>query len=74
MWGNLYISVDGQKVLEDIEIIDLDFTKKFYIIVGTTEKHYVRIEQERCKIFGGLRKQKYRVYIDAEKIKELRGY
>ncbi len=74
MWGNLYISVDGQKIMKDFEIMDLEFTKKFNIIVGAVEKHYIRIEQERCKIFGGLRKQKYRAFIDEVKVKELHGY
>lgn len=74
VWGNLYISIDGQKIMKGFEIIDFEFTKKFNILVGVDEKHYVSIEQERCKVFGGLRKQKYRVFIDKVKIKELHGY
>ena len=74
MWGNLYITVDGQKIMKDFQVLDFDFTKKFNFIIGVVEKHTVRIEQERYMLFGGLRKQKYRVFIDEEKVKELEGY
>ncbi len=74
IWGNLYISVDGQKIIKDFEFMSFEFTKSFSITIGTEEEHYVRIEQERYKIFGGLRKQKYRAFIDEVIVKELYGY
>jgi hypothetical protein len=41
--------------------------------VGEHERHSVRIEKERKLFMAGLRKQKYRVYVDGRLLSEYEG-
>lgn len=42
--------------------------------VGIYEKHSVRIEKERTRLFAGLRPHKYRVFIDDVLYDEYKGF
>lgn len=74
MWGNLSIKVDGNEVVSDFRMLSLRLTTSYTFDVGVREQHAVRIEKERKLFFAGLRKQKYRVFIDNQLIQEYEGF
>jgi hypothetical protein len=71
--GNLSIRVDGKKTVRDFRTISFKLTKTFELVVGESEKHNVRIEKIRKLILAGLRKTKYKVYIDGILTNEFEG-
>jgi hypothetical protein len=74
MWGNLSIKVDGQRVVSDFRSFSLRLTVSHTFNVGVREQHAVRIEKERKLFLAGLRKQKYRVFVDHQLIREYEGF
>ena len=74
MWGNLSIKVDGEEVVRDLRMLSLSLTKAYSFNVGTREQHTVRIEKERKLFLAGLRKQKYRVFVDDHLVNEYEGF
>ena len=72
--GNLEIVVDGKTVVSELRIAQLSKVRKHEFPVGTTERHNVAIEKERKLFFSGLRKQKYRVFVDERLTQEIEGY
>jgi hypothetical protein len=73
MIGLLGIYVDNQEVVKELRMFSFSLIKKYEFIVGVEERHHVRIEKERKLFLAGLRKQKYRVYVDGQLIKEYEG-
>jgi hypothetical protein len=73
MIGLLSISVDNREVINELRMFSLSLVKAYDFFVGTNERHAVRIEKERKLFLAGLRKQKYRVYIDGHLIREYEG-
>lgn len=63
---------DNEKLkLLGIEVL---LVEKWDFQVGIYEKHQVRIEKERTRVFSGIRPHKYRVYVDDRLIDEYKGY
>jgi hypothetical protein len=73
MIGLLTISVDNREVINELRMFSLSLVKTYDFFVGTGERHAVRIEKERKLFMAGLRKQKYRVYVDGQLIREYEG-
>jgi hypothetical protein len=73
MVGLLSISVDNREVINELRMFSLSLVKTYDFFVGINERHAVRIEKERKLFLAGLRKQKYRVYIDGHFIREYEG-
>jgi hypothetical protein len=63
-WGSLRIDVDGKPVVKDFRMFPVSTMVKCEFLVGSGEQHNARIEKTRRRIFGDVRKQAYRVYID----------
>ena len=74
MRGDVSIKVDGDEVVSDFRMFSLSLTKEYRFNVGTREQHTVRIEKERKLFLAGLRKQKYRVFIDDKLVREYEGF
>ena len=74
MRGDLSIKVDGLEVVSDSRMFSLRLTVGYTFEVGTNERHEVRIEKERKLILAGMRKQKYRVFIDKQLVEEHEGF
>ena len=74
MRGDLSIKVDGDEVVRDFRMFSLSLTKEYRFNVGTREQHTVRIEKKRKLFLAGLRKQKYRVYVDDKLVNEYEGF
>ena len=71
--GNLEIKVDGQTAIKDFRFASLKVTKRYDFVVGVNEKHRVAIEKTRKLFFGGLRPQRYRVFIDGQLVQTYEG-
>jgi hypothetical protein len=54
--------------------IEVHLIEKWSFEVGIYEKHRVRIERRRAKLFAGLRPHTYRVFIDDELFETHKGY
>ncbi|GAA3398609.1 hypothetical protein [Cryptosporangium minutisporangium] len=63
-WGWLTISVDGQRVRSDLHIASIQLVQTFDLVVGVQERHAVRIEKHRERMFGGFRPQPVYAYVD----------
>jgi hypothetical protein len=50
------------------------FVNRYAFTVGERERHDVVVEHSRPKLFGGLRPQTYRVYVDGALVAEHAGY
>jgi len=74
MRGDVSIKVDGDEVVRDFRMFSLSLTKEYGFNVGTHERHAVRIEKKRKLLLAGLRKQKYRVYVDDKLVSEYEGF
>jgi hypothetical protein len=73
MIGLLSISVDNREVVNELRMFSLSLVRTYEFMVGTEERHAVKIEKERKLFLAGLRKQKYRVYVDGRLINEYEG-
>jgi hypothetical protein len=54
--------------------LSFELVKRFEFTVGDRERHDVMIEQERPRLFGGVRRNKYRVIIDGKLLEEHHGF
>jgi hypothetical protein len=72
--GDLSIKVDGNEVVRDFRSFSLSLTKEYTFEVGTRERHTVKIVKERKLFLAGLRKQKYRVFVDESLVREYEGF
>jgi len=73
MIGQLSIYVDNREVINELRMFSLSLVRKYEFVVGENERHSVRIEKERKLFMAGLRKQKYRVYVDGQLLREYEG-
>ena len=73
MIGNVSIKVDGQEVASDLRLLSLSLVKTYEFVVGTGERHTVRIEKRRKLFLAGLRPQQYRVFVDNRLVQEHEG-
>jgi hypothetical protein len=74
MVGLISISVDNREVISELRMFSLSLVKAYEFDVGVHERHHVKIEKERKLFFAGLRKQKWRVYIDGQLMQEQDGF
>ena len=72
--GNLYIKMDGKKIVKDFIIFSKSLTRNYSFEIGKKEKHKIKIEKIRKLIFANLRKQTYKVYIDEQLCHEFKGF
>jgi hypothetical protein len=73
MVGLLSISVDNREVVREQRMFSLSLVRKYEFVVGDNERHSVSIEKHRKLFLAGVRKQKYRVYVDGQLIREYEG-
>jgi hypothetical protein len=71
--GNLKITVDGNSIVKDFRTVSLSLVKRYEFVVGVQEQHTVAIEKQRKLLLAGLRKQKYRVFVDGKLIQSHEG-
>ncbi len=69
-FGPLRIKVDDTVAVKEFRIFEKNFTRKWEIPVGSNDRHEVVIEKTRKRIFGGARRQSYRVLVDGELLEE----
>jgi hypothetical protein len=69
--GNLVAFTDPEKLSTHLSF---DLVKRFQFRVGENEPHEVSIEHERPRFLGGLRRHKYRVYVDGKLVEEHYGF
>lgn len=74
MVGLMSILVDNRQVVSELRMFSLSLVKSYDFIVGVNERHAVRVEKERKLFMAGLRKQKYRVYIDGQLVQQHEGF
>lgn len=63
-WGRLVITVDGQSVVDTVRMLSLGLVKAWEFPVGVDERHVVRIEKHRERLFAGFRPQPVIAYVD----------
>ncbi len=73
MLGNVSIKVDDREVASDFRLLSLSLVKSYEFVVGTHERHAVRIEKRRKLFLAGFRPQKYRVFVDGRLVAEHEG-
>ena len=71
--GDLKIVVDGNPVVKDLRMFSLSLVKRYEFSVGQQEPHKVAIEKQRKLLLAGLRKQKYRVFVDGQLMQSYEG-
>ena len=54
--------------------LEVEVVQKWTFEVGAQERHQVRIEKEREKLFAPLRPHTYRVFVDGQLVDSQRGY
>lgn len=74
MVGLLSISVDNREIISELRMFSLSLTKTYEFAVGANERHTVKIEKIRKLFLAGLRKQKYRVYVDGRLAQQYEGF
>ncbi len=63
-WGTVSIGVDHKSAFRGVGIFSISLTKKYFVSVGTAERHEIRIERDRALAFAGVRRQPLRAYVD----------
>ena len=66
VWGNLSITVDGVNIVRTIRIGSIHLVKHWDFEVGSQERHAVRIEKHRQRLFAGFRPQPVYAYVDGQ--------
>ena len=79
LFGGVTVTANGKLVaFKDPEKLSthlsFDLVKRFEFSVGENEPHEVTIEHERPRFLGGLRRHKYRVYVDGKLVEEHYGF
>lgn len=65
-WGYLSIKVDGVSVARTIRIGSVGLVKHWDFVVGSDERHNVRVEKHREQLFGAFRPQPFYAYVDGQ--------
>jgi hypothetical protein len=68
--GEATIIVDGMEVLNETHLFGLKHKSLYCISVGTAERHDVVIEKKTRAMYGGIRKQSFRAFVDGDVIAE----
>jgi hypothetical protein len=69
-WGKLVISVDGVPITREVRLISVSLVKSYEFVIGTQERHTVRIDKERKLLFAGFRPQICRAYVNGQLVAE----
>lgn len=64
MWGRLSITVDGQSVVNTVQMFSVSTVKTYEFEVGDEPRHQVRIEKHRARFFAGFRPQPVYAFVD----------
>jgi hypothetical protein len=77
--GSMQILVDGHRVAHDSPLsasTHMNYTLKsiYEIQMSKPEQHKVTIERVRPLLFGGVRPNRYRVFVDGQLALEQKGY
>jgi hypothetical protein len=70
IWGGLTISVDGKRIVTTIRTVSFELVKTYEFVVGTDEKHTVRIEKRRELLFAPFRPQPVTAFVDGARVAE----
>lgn len=54
--------------------LTMTLKKTFEFVVGTNEKHKIRLERTRPLIFGGIRPHSYELFVNDELIQSYKGF
>lgn len=63
-WGGLTITVDGNSVVDQVQLFSIKLVATWTFTVGTTETHQVQIDKRRALFFAGFRRQPVSAYVD----------
>lgn len=63
-WGSFRITIDGQTAVDELQIVSVTTVLHWEFVVGTQERHNVRVEKERPALFPALRPHTVRGYIN----------
>ena len=67
-FGQVRISVDGEKAAGDWLMFTFRTTRRYEVPVGHDERHEVVIERKRKGVFGGFRSQTCQVRVDGRPV------
>jgi hypothetical protein len=65
-WGSLSITVDDTNVVRTIRLASIELVRRYEFVVGANERHHVRIEKHRQRLFAGFRPQPVYAYVDGQ--------
>jgi len=68
--GNLSIKVDGRTFVRTVQVLSFKTVQTWELLVGVNEKHAVRIEKYRPRLFAGFRPQLVKAYVDDKLVAE----
>ena len=64
IWGNVFITVDGVAVVDDIQTFTVRLVTRWEFTVGDRERHSVRIDKHRPLLAPAMRPQPLVAYVD----------
>jgi hypothetical protein len=64
LWATFRITVDGTEVLEESHPFGLKNVRTYQATVGTAEVHTVVVEKTKALIYGGAKKQDFKIRLD----------
>jgi len=64
--GTTKIFVDGQQMVDHLEVFSASLTKNWDFYTGFQERHLVRIVKTRKAFFAGFRPQLVQAYVDGQ--------
>lgn len=65
-WGRLLITVDGQSVIDTVQLASLSTVASWEFTVGVREVHHVEITKRRTVLFSGFRPQDVTALVDGQ--------
>jgi hypothetical protein len=67
-WGGLNIRVDGEPVVDQVQMFSVRLTNDWDFEIGENERHHVRIEKRRKLFLGGFRPQLVTAFVDGQQV------
>jgi hypothetical protein len=71
---NAIVELDPEAKSFQFQGLEIQLTRVWTFGVGTSERHFVRIEKERPKWFAGCRPHSYRLFVDGQLEFERKGF
>jgi len=66
--GEARMAVDGVEVLRERHAFGIKLTRRYEVTVGQDEAHRVTVEKTKSRLWGGRRRQSFRVLVDDRQI------